>query len=128
MAEDPETKPGVWGSLNRALDMLLAIARNRVALFAVELQIEKCRLVEALLCAAAVAAFGMMSLTLVTLTVVFLFWDNWRIPALAGLSLLYLVGTFLSWRALRSRLDAGSAFADTVAELDKDRACLDKDK
>ena len=118
-------KPGVWASLKRLLDTLLATAQNRVELFAVELQEEKCRLVEAMLCAAAVAAFGMMTLTLVTFTVVILFWENGRLPALAGLSVLYLISTALAWRALQSRLKARSAFAGTLDELKKDRACLD---
>jgi len=127
MSEASETKPGVWASLNRILDTLLAAAQNRVELFAAELQEEKCRVVEAMLCVAAVAAFGMMTLSLVTFAVVVLFWENGRLPALAGLSALYLVGTVLAWRALQSRLKAESAFAGTVEELKKDRACLGKD-
>ena len=127
MSEASETKPGVWTSLKRILDTLLATAQNRVELFAVELQEEKCRLVEAMLCAAAVAAFGMMTLSLVTCTVVVFFWENGRLPALAGLSVLYLVGTALAWRALQSRLKARSAFVGTVEKFKKDRACLETD-
>lgn len=53
MAEATGAKPGVWASLKRMLDTLLATVQIRVELFAVELQEEKCRLVEAMLCAAA---------------------------------------------------------------------------
>ena len=127
MSEGTETKPGIWTSLKRILDTLLATAQNRVELFAVEMQEEKCRVVEAMLCAAAVAAFGMMKLTLVTFTIVILFWENGRLPALAGLSVLLLVGTALAWRALQSRLQARSAFTGTIEELKKDRACLGTD-
>jgi len=122
-----DKKPGVWASLKRIVDTLLATAQNRVELFAVELQEEKCRLVEAILCAAAVAAFGMMTLSLVTFTVVILFWENGRLAALGGLSVLYLIGTALAWRALQARLRARSAFAGTLDELKKDRACLETD-
>ena len=124
MSEGPETKRGIWASLKRIVEAVLATAQNRVELFAVELQEEKCRLVEAILCAAALAAFGMMTLSLVTFTVVLLFWENGRLTALGGLSVLYLVGTALAWRALQSRLKARSAFAGTLDELKKDRACL----
>jgi uncharacterized membrane protein YqjE len=127
MSEASETKPGVWASLTRIRDTLLATAQNRVELFAVELQEEKCRVVEAMLCVAAVAAFGMMTLSLVTFTVVILFWENGRMIALGGLSVLYLVGTTLAWRALQSCVKAGRAFAGTVDELKKDRACLGTD-
>ena len=125
---ESEEGQGVWASLKRALDTFLATTQSRIELFAVELQEEKCRLVEAMLCAAAVAAFGMMTLALVTFTIVVLFWENGRLPALTGLSVLYFVGTVFAWRALQSRLKGPSAFVDTLAELDKDRSCLKADK
>lgn len=127
MSDDPESKPGVWDSLKRVLDTLLAIGQNRVELFAVEMQEEKHRLAEAILCATAVAGLGLMTLSLVTFTIVVLFWENGRLPALVTLSFLYLAGTGFAWRALRARLDRGGAFAETIAELKKDRACLEPD-
>ena len=127
MSEASDTKPGVWSSLKRLLDTLLATAQNRIELIAVELQEEKCRLMEALLCGVAVAVFGIMTITLVTFTVVILFWENGRFFALGSLSVLYLVGTVLAWRALQSHLKARSAFAGTLEELKKDRACLHTD-
>lgn len=127
MSETSETKPGVWATLKRGLDALLATTQNRIELFAVELQEEKCRLVEAILCAAAVVAFGVMALSLVTFTIVVLCWENGLLAALAGLSVLYLAGTALAWRALQARLKSRGAFADTLDELKKDRSCLDTD-
>ncbi len=127
MSEASETKPGVWASLKRMLDTLLATAQNRIELLSVEVQEEKCRLMEALLYAVAVAVFGIMTITLVTFTVVILFWENGRLIALGVLSVAYLVGTTLAWRALQSHLKARSAFAGTLEELKKDRACLHTD-
>jgi uncharacterized membrane protein YqjE len=127
MSDRDETKPGVWASLKRVLDTLLATAQNRVELFAVELHEEKCRLVEALLFAAAVAAFGIMTLSLATFTLVLLFWENGRRHALVGLSVLYLTATALAWRGLKSRLAAPSAFAGSLDELKRDRECLRTD-
>jgi uncharacterized membrane protein YqjE len=122
-ATDP--KPGVWTSLKRILDTLLATAQNRVELFAVELQEEKCRLVEVMLCAVAVAAFGMMALSLVTFAIVTLFWENGRLLALGILSVVYLAGAVAAWRSLQSRLKTPSAFIGTIGELKKDRSCLE---
>ena len=34
MSDDTDTKPGVWASLKRILDTLLATAQNRAELFA----------------------------------------------------------------------------------------------
>ena len=124
MSAPGEPAQGVWASLKRIIDTLLATAQNRLELFTVELQEEKCRLMEALLCAAAVAAFGMMTLALATFTVVTIFWENGRLAALAGLSVAYLVATALAWRALQKRLKSDSAFSGTLGELKKDRSCL----
>lgn len=128
MSESDETKAGFWASLKRIVDTLLATAQVRVELLAAEWQEEKCRLVEAVLCAAAVVALGMMTLTLLTFTLVLLFWEHGRFAALAGLSVLYLVGTGLAWRALQSRLKGESAFASTVEEIKRDRECLRTNK
>ena len=123
-----ESGASIWTTLKRITDTLLATTQNRLELFAVELKEEKCRLIEAILWAAAVAAFGMMTLTLVTFTLVALFWENGRFIALVGLSALYLTGAALSWRALRLRLKNSSPFASTLNELKKDRSCLETEK
>ena len=119
-----ESTTGLWASGKVILETLLAAVQTRVELLACEVQEEKCRLVEALLCAAAVAAFGMMTLTMVTFTLVVLFWENGRLPVLIGLSLAYLCGTAFAFSALRRRLRKRTAFAGTLGELETDRSCL----
>ena len=117
----------MWASFKRILDTVLATAGNRVELFVVELQEEKCRLIQAILCAVAVAACGLMTLTLATISVVLLFWENGRLVALISLSVAYLVGTLLAWRGLQARLKSRSAFSATLAEIAKDRSCLNEE-
>ncbi len=122
MDDSPEPSPGIFGSLRRLLDSLLATAQNRVELFALELQEEKCRLVELVLWVAAVAALGLMSLAMVTLTIVIVFWDNGRLAALITLSALYSLATAGAYREVRKRLRKQSRpFAGTVSELKKDQ-------
>jgi uncharacterized membrane protein YqjE len=128
MSEPQEKTGGIFASLRGILDGGLAIAHNRVELFAVELREEKCRLVEAIILASAAVAFGMMTLTLLTFLIVTLFWDNARIAALVVLSLLYLLAMFLAWRGLRARLDNRTAFSGTLGAIKKDRECLEPDK
>ncbi len=127
MSAPEDTRAGLWSSLKRVLDALLATVENRVELISVELQEEKCRLVEAILLAAGVAAFGMMTLTLITFTLVALFWDSARMTVLVALSVVYLGVTVAAWRALQARLKSRTAFAGTLDELKKDRSCLGTD-
>ena len=125
MADSQESAPGIFGSLRRLLDTLLATAQNRVELIALELQEEKCRLVELFLWMSAVVALGMMSLAMVTLTIVVLFWNNGRLAALITLSALYLLATAGAYWGLNTRLRKGNLpFSGTVSELKKDRECL----
>ncbi|MBI3849970.1 MAG: phage holin family protein [Verrucomicrobia bacterium] len=124
MSEPQEKTGGIFTSLRGLIDGGLALAQNRVELFAVELREEKCRLIEALLWASALIALGMMTLALLTLLVVILFWPEDRVAAVLVLSLLYLLATILAWRGLRLRLAQSTPFSGTLGEFKKDRACL----
>src|SRR5689334_20796000 len=119
-----EPSNGLFTSAKRLVDLTLATAQNRVELFAIELQEEKCRLVQALLLAAAAIALGVTALTLVTITVVVLFWEKARVPALCVLSGLFVVATCLVVRALNRLVASAPGFRSTLAELEKDRACF----
>jgi len=124
MNDDAHKPGGVFASARRILEGGLAIVQNRLELFAVELRQEKCRLVEAIIWVAAVVVFGIMTLTLLTLAVIILFWEQERVAALLVLSGLYLLGTFVALRKLRAKLAVSSAFSGTVGEIKKDRECL----
>lgn len=128
MSEPSDSPPGLWGTAKRLMDALLAIAENRLELFAVELQEEKCRAAESFLLLAAVAALGAMTLGLLTFTIVVLFWESGRLAALLGLNAAYLAGTLFAWRALQKRLRTHVPFAGTIGELKKDRECLKREK
>jgi len=117
---------GVLGSLRRLLDTGLSIGRNRLELLAVELQEEKLRLVQIFILVSAVVAFALMSLTMLSLTLVVLFWESSRLAVLGGLSLFYLLATGAVWRLLSKRLGRQSApFSGSIAEMKKDKEWLD---
>jgi|ERR1051325_711965 uncharacterized membrane protein YqjE len=122
----PPDGDGLFDSLRRAADGALATVQNRAELFAVELHEEKCRLVDAMLWGAAVVALGMMALTVVTFTIVVLLPDEARVVALIILSCAYLGGTGFAWRGLNERLKKRTALSGTLAELEKDRECLQR--
>ncbi len=114
----------LFGSLKRLGDTALATVQNRVELFAVELQEEKCRIIHLILLTAATIALGVTALTLVTITVVVLFWENARVPALCVLSGLFIVATIIVVRMLNKQLMSAPGFSATMSELEKDRGCL----
>ena len=118
------TNNGFFASAKRLADLTLATAHNRVELFAIELQEEKCRLIQALLLSATAIALGLTALTLLTITIVVLFWEDGRVPALCVLSALFVASTAFVIHALRKCLANGPGFKSTLAELEKDRACF----
>lgn len=122
MSASSETRPGLIGSLRRLLDTGLGLAQNRLELFAVELQEEKLRFAELLMLICAFMAVGTVALTLVTLTVVLVFWENGRTPALMALSAAYAGGAIWLGCMVRGRLHApAKPFPATLGELEKDR-------
>lgn len=119
---------GIVTSLRLLGDSLLADARDRVALFALELEAERHRLIQALVWISAVMFSGVMVLAFASLTLVYLFWDTARIAVLAGLTGFYglmFVVLVVGWRRMAARQPR--PFAATLAELEEDRRCLGRE-
>ena len=124
MSDTGQEAGGLFATFRRLLDTGLAAVQNRLELFAVELREEKCRLLEMLLCAAAAFFFGILAVLTVTVTVVVLFQEYAKL-LLAGFSLLYICGAIVSFWLLKKRLKCKpTPFADSIAELKKDREWL----
>lgn len=119
------TPPGIVGSLQALGEVLLAHARDRVALLALEWEEERHRLLQTLVWIGAAMCTGVMVLACASLTLVCLFWDTARIAVLAGLTGFYALMFAAIVVALR-RISARQPrpFAATLAELDEDRQCL----
>lgn len=115
---------GLFASAKRLADLALAAGHNRVELFAVELEEEKCRFVQVVLLTAGAIALGVSALTLMTITLVVVFWDQGPAPVLCTLSVLYILGAGWLICSLRKCLLKGPGFKGTLGELRKDRACL----
>lgn len=117
------------GSLRAALARLGAAAiellRTRGELAAAEFSEhrDRARTLIILLGIAGIAfAFAAMSAT--ALVVVY-FWESYRIAALVGVTLFYLVvGIFALWRLSEHRRTDPPPFATTLAELERDRVWL----
>jgi len=125
MEEPGESTPGFFASLGRPLKTVLAIAHNRFGLFLVELREERWRFFDALLLAGVVLILAAMTLMAATITIVVLCVKADRLDLVVALVLLYLAGTIYSFWRLRTRLKNWAPFSATLAELKKDKACLD---
>jgi uncharacterized membrane protein YqjE len=114
---------GLKAALARLAESGFAALRTRAELAGVELAQERDRL----LSRAAHLAGGVVLLAFAALFVgafvIVLFWDTYRLQAIAAVALLHAVGGLMLFARARSIARAGDApFAATLAELDKDRA------
>ena len=126
MEEPGESTPGVFASIGRLLKTVLCIAQNRVELLLVEWQEERWQFFNALLLVGVVLILALMTLMAATITIVVLCVKADRLDLVVALVLLYLAGTIFSFWRLRTRLKSWKPFSATLAELKKDKACLDE--
>jgi uncharacterized membrane protein YqjE len=106
---------------------LIAMVRTRLELAAVEVQEEARRLLGYLawtLLAVFLAAGASM---LVALFVIVLFWDSYRLQAVAGMAILFALAAAGIAMKVRASFEASPRMlAATLAELNKDAALLRK--
>ena len=105
---------------------LMTIGENRLELFTVEVQEERERLVQALLLALGVAAFGLLASVTLTGLVVVLLWDYSHWAVLLTLTVLYGAAGVCLYRRLTTLLRDWQTLPDSLDQLRKDRACLEK--
>lgn len=116
---------GLFASLHQLLDTAVEILHVRLALLSNELQQEKLRLFDGLLWAGLALMLLGLGVLLLCAFIVVLFWDGYRLQALAALSVLFLAVGGLLLHAARARLQSpGGPFNTSVEELGRDRAGL----
>jgi uncharacterized membrane protein YqjE len=119
--------PGFIDSLAGLGDNLLGTLQERIELISVELQEEKYRLVQLIIWISATVFAATMTLTFLTLTVVYLFWDTARLAVLGGFTGLYGVALVLVVIALRRVFThQPKPFEATIESITEDRACIRK--
>jgi len=116
---------GLFTSARRLLATGLEIAQVRLELVATELELEKLRLFEAILLAAA-ALFGLgIGVMLLCALLVLLVGEGYRLHVLGALAALFIGGSLWGLRAARAKLrGTGTLFDASVTELARDRAQL----
>jgi uncharacterized membrane protein YqjE len=105
----------------RVASTLVAMVGTRLELAAVEFQEDARRLLGYLAWSLLAVFLAAASIMLVALFVILLFWDSYRLQAVAGMAVLLGLGAGLIVMSVRSKLNAQTPlFADTLAELRKD--------
>ncbi len=116
----PQTS-GLFGSLKRWTGTVLEIARTRLALLANEIEEERLRISQMFIYGCIVLfCFGLATM-LLTVFIVVLFWDTYRLPVLGGLATFFFVAGLVAGNALRRLArDRPRLFSTSLAELSDD--------
>jgi uncharacterized membrane protein YqjE len=129
MNSEPPASPGFLGSLRALGDSLLGGIQDRIRLVGCELQEEKHRLIQIIFWIAAIAFTAAMSLSFISIALVYLFWESARLAVLGTLALVYtgaFVAICVAFRRYLARQP--ESFASTLQEFDRDRACIRDEK
>jgi uncharacterized membrane protein YqjE len=112
---------GIFQSLRALCVTGLALFQNRVELFGVEVEEQKCRLVKQLILAGAAIFLANTAILVVTATIVLLVDQSVREAVLIGLSVMYVLAALTAFMALRKEMrSAPPPFSGTISELKKD--------
>jgi uncharacterized membrane protein YqjE len=111
----------ILAAAGRVASTLIAMVGTRLELAAVEFQEDARRLLGYLAWTLLAVFLAAGSIMLAVLFVILLFWDSYRLLAVAGMAVLLSLGAGLIVMSVRSKLNAQTPlFADTLAELRKD--------
>jgi uncharacterized membrane protein YqjE len=116
------SQSGGPGSHAKALGAnVVSLLRLRAELIAVELEEETARRKRLLVLAAVAGVFALATLLLVAFLLVAIFWDTYRVAALAAVTLAYgLAGAWAWFRFRDVAANSPPPFAATLAEFRKD--------
>lgn len=113
--------------MRRLLGSAFAMLHTRLELIGIELAEEKERLLGVLFLGLAAMLFAAMALIALTALIAIAFWDTWRLQALAGITVVYLIGAIIcALKARQGLRDAPLVFEATLEEFEKDREALRK--
>jgi uncharacterized membrane protein YqjE len=113
---------GLMESLKRMAGTLLVIFQTRLELLSSEMEEERLNIGQMLFYGSIELFFFGMAILLLTIFIVVLLWDSYRLPVLAGFIGLYFVAGLLAWNALRRvAREKSKLFSASLAALADDR-------
>ena len=114
---------GFLANVRQLLATLLEIVQVRLELLAAELEQEKRRVFSALVLAAVALVCMALGLVMLSVVVLLIFWDSYRVWAACALALLFGGGgAYLLVRAKQKLSAPSGLFVHSLAELQRDRA------
>jgi uncharacterized membrane protein YqjE len=125
---DSSSSPGLLSSIRELADGVVGSVQDRLALFSVEFQEEKFRLIRNFIWLGAAFFTAVLALMFVSLAIVYCFYGPARLVALAVFAVIYTVAFILvALGARRNLAEEGRPFASTLQEVARDRACIRPD-
>ncbi len=123
--ESGSAPPSVMESIRALAGSVLALVHARAELLVLEFQEEKERHKNLLVLAAVAGLFLALGLQLLAFVVVVVFWDTYRVPAIVGVTGLYLgIGVWAVLTLRRRWRAAAKPFSASLQELGKDIEAL----
>lgn len=117
--------PGFINSLRNFASTSIHTFRTRAEIIVTELEEERERLEEMILLALVGIFCVSLGILLLTLFVIVIFWDSFRLPVLGGFAALYLIAGVVSLCVMRAKIKAKpKLFSTTFDELSKDEQQL----
>jgi uncharacterized membrane protein YqjE len=123
-AHAAHASPGLLDTLQGIAATTVRALQTRLQLAAVELEVERDRLLHSLMLLLLALFFGAFGLLLGVLWVVMAVDEDYRTLALGIVALLFLLGAATSWWLMRSGLAGKGFMADTLEVLAEDAQAL----
>jgi uncharacterized membrane protein YqjE len=118
---------GIVAALKRMLATLLALVHTRLELFTTEIEEEIQRAARILLWTLIALFFGSLTVLMLAVTLLVVFWDNHRILAAGLITGTFLLLTLAFALLVRARLRAKTRFMGaSIEELKRDRDALER--
>lgn len=113
------------GASGRIAGALAQTLKDRIELLGLELREDKIRLMQVFILACGGVVFSLLGLILAVLALLAVIPLEWRALAMGLLALLCLSGAAWAFVGIKRKLSArGRMFSQTLAELEKDKACF----
>ena len=113
------------GASGRIAGAMAQTLKDRIELLGIELREDKIRLMQVFILACGGVVFSLLGLILGVLALLAVIPLEWRALAMGLLALLCLGGAAWAFACIKRKLSArGRMFAQTLAELEKDKACF----